>query len=182
MKLQRRVRGIVLYGILIPLLAFCPFAGAAAQDQAATAQSQSATGAEETEHELFVTVGKSVIVSSVPAIQRIAVGFGEVAEAAAMGPREVLVSGKAPGSTSLIVWQENGGKLFFNVTVRPNTAATNIKLEGLRRELRQELPGQKITASMENDTVFLRGTVRDLTSADRAATIAGTVGKTVNLL
>jgi pilus assembly protein CpaC len=181
-KLQRRVRGIVLYGILIPLLAWCPFAAAVAQDQAATAQSQSATGAEETEHELFVTVGKSVIVSSVPVIQRIAVGFGDVAEAAAMGPREVLVSGKAPGSTSLIIWQENGGKLFFNVTVRPNTTTNNIKLEGLRRELRQELPGQKITASMENDTVFLRGTVRDLTSADRAATIAGTVGKTVNLL
>jgi len=181
-KLQRRVRGIVLYGILIPLLAWCPFAGAVAQDQAATVQSQSAAGAEETEHELYVTVGKSVIVSSVPVIQRIAVGFGDVAEAAAMGPREVLVSGKAPGSTSLIIWQENGGKLFFNVTVRPNNAATNIKLEGLRRELRQELPGQKITASMENDTVFLRGTVKDLTSADRAATIAGTVGKTVNLL
>jgi pilus assembly protein CpaC len=164
------------------LVALCPFAAAAAQEQAPPDQSQSATGAEETEHELFVTVGKSVIVSSVPVIQRIAMGFGEVAEAAAMGPREVLVSGKAPGSTSLIVWQEDGGKLFFNVVVRPNTSATNIKLEGLRRELRQELPGQKITATLENDTVFLRGTVRDLTSAERAATIAGTLGKTVNLL
>jgi Flp pilus assembly protein, secretin CpaC len=172
----------MLFGILVPLVALCPFASAPAQDQAPAAQSQSATGAEETEQELFVTVGKSVIVSSVPVIQRIAMGFGEVAEAAAMGPREVLVSGKAPGSTSLIVWQEGGGKLFFNVVVRPNAAATNIKLEGLRRELRQELPGQKITASIENDTVFLRGTVRDLTSADRAATIAGTLGKTVNLL
>ncbi len=159
----------MLHGMLVPLLALGLFAGAAAQAQAPAAESQSATGAEETEHELFVTVGKSVIVSSVPVIQRIAMGFGEVAEAAAVGPRELLVSGKAPGSTSLIVWQENGGKLFFNVVVRPNTAVTNIKLEGLRRELRQELPGQKITASMENDTVFLRGTVRDLTSSDRAA-------------
>jgi pilus assembly protein CpaC len=172
----------MLFGILVPLVALCPFASAPAQDQAPAAQSQSAMRAEETEQELFVTVGKSVIVSSVPVIQRIAMGFGEVAEAAAMGPREVLVSGKAPGSTSLIVWQEGGGKLFFNVVVRPNAAATNIKLEGLRRELRQELPGQKITATMENDTVFLRGTVKDLTSAERAATIAGTVGKTVNLL
>ena len=167
---------------LVLLVALCPFAGAAAQDQVPDTLSQRSTAAEETENELFVTVGKSVIVSSVPVIQRISMGFGEVAEAAAVGPREVLVSGKAPGSTSLIVWQEDGGKLFFNVVVRPNTAAANIKLEGLRRELRQELPGQKITASMENDTVFLRGTVRDLTSAERATTIAGTVGKTVNLL
>jgi pilus assembly protein CpaC len=181
-KSQRRVRGITLHDVLVPVVALCLFAVAAAQAQVPAAQSQSATEAEETEHELFVTVGKSVIVSSVPVIQRIAMGFGEVAEASAVGPRELLVSGKAPGSTSLIVWQEDGGKLFFNVVVRPNTAVTNIKLEGLRRELRQELPGQKITASMENDTVFLRGTVRDLTSSDRAAAIAATVGKTVNLL
>ncbi len=159
-----------------------PLAVATAQDQAPAAQAQSAAAAEETEHELFVTVGKSVIVSSVPPIQRVAVGYGDVAEATAVGPREVLVSGKATGSTSLIVWQEDGGKLFFNVTVRPNTTLTSIKLEGLRRELKQELPGEKITASMENDTVFLRGSVRDLTSADRAVTIASTVGKTVNLL
>jgi pilus assembly protein CpaC len=150
--------------------------------QTAAAQEQSAAASEETENELFVTVGKSVIVSSAAPIQRVAMGFGEVAEAAAVGPREVLVSGKAVGSTSLIVWQEGGGKLFFNVTVRPNSTAAGIKLEGLRRELRTELPAQKITVSMENDTVFLRGSVKDVTSAERAATIAGTLGKTVNLL
>jgi pilus assembly protein CpaC len=148
----------------------------------AAAQAQSAAASEETENELFVTVGKSVIVSSAAPIQRVAMGFGEVAEASAVGPREVLVSGKAVGSTSLIVWQEGGGKLFFSVTVRPNSTASSIKLEGVRRELRQELPAQKITVSMENDTVFLRGSVKDLTSAERAATIAGTLGKTVNLL
>ncbi len=148
----------------------------------AAAQAQSAAASDETENELFVTVGKSVIVSSAAPIQRVAMGFGDVAEAAAVGPREVLVSGKAVGSTSLIVWQEGGGKLFFSVTVRPNSTASTIKLEGLRRELRTELPAQKITVSMENDTVFLRGSVKDLTSAERAATIAGTLGKTVNLL
>lgn len=137
---------------------------------------------EESVSELFVVVGKSVLVTSEPVIERVAVGFGDVAEAAAVSPHEVLVSGKAVGGTSLIVWQQGGGKLFFNVTVRPNTAVTNIRLEGLRRELRQELPGQNINVTYENDTVFLRGTVKDLTSAERAAAIASTVGKTVNLL
>ena len=36
--------------------------------------------------------------------------------------------------------------------------------------------------SIENETVFLRGTVMDVTSADRAVSIASTLGKTVNLL
>ncbi len=165
------------------LLTLAPAAAVRAQDQpAAAAPEQVASGAEETEHELFVTAGKSVVVTSVPVIQRVAMGFGDVAEAAAVGLHEVLVSGKTPGSTSLIVWQEGGGKLYFNVTVRPNTTQTSMKLEGLRRELRRELPDEKITVSIENDIIFLRGNVKNMTSAERAMTIAGSVGKTVNLL
>jgi pilus assembly protein CpaC len=44
------------------------------------------------------------------------------------------------------------------------------------------LAGSSINLSFENDTAFLRGTVKDLTSADRAVAIASTLGKTVNLL
>jgi len=52
----------------------------------------------------------------------------------------------------------------------------------MRRELRTELPGQTINLSIENDSVFLRGRVRDMNSADRAMAIASTLGKPVNLL
>ncbi len=182
MRSHLPARGFVLCCISAFLMLLNAPLVATGQDQPPADQTPATAGPEETEHELFVTVGKSVVVSSVPTIVRVAVGFGEVAEGTAVGPHEVLLSGKAPGSTSLIIWQEDGGKLFFNVTVRPNPTVTNIKLEGLRRELRQELPGQKIVPSMENDTVFLRGTVRDLTSSDRAMAIASTLGKPVNLL
>ncbi len=164
------------------LLSLTPLAVAQGQDQPAAPPGPADAAADETEHELYVTAGKSVIVTSVPVIQRVAMGFGDVAEAAAVGLHEVLISGKAPGSTSLIVWQEGGGKLFFNVTVRANTAATSMKLESLRRELKRELPGEKISATIESDTIFLRGTVKNLTSAERAMTIAGSMGKAVNLL
>src|SRR5205814_7644178 len=36
--------------------------------------------------------------------------------------------------------------------------------------------------NFENEMVFLRGTAKDMISADRAAAIAGTLGKVVNLL
>jgi pilus assembly protein CpaC len=57
-----------------------------------------------------------------------------------------------------------------------------VRLDTVRRELKKELPEAKINLSFENDTVFLRGTVDDLTSGDRALAIAATLGKTVNLL
>jgi len=92
------------------------------------------------------------------------------------------VNGKAPGQTSLIIWQQGNQKLFFDVTVQPSRYATNTRLEQVRRQLNQELPGQKIEATVENDQVYLRGTAKDLTSAERAVSIAGSVGKPVNLL
>src|SRR4051812_11560527 len=74
---------------------------------------------------LSMMVGKSAVVSTQQKIERIAVGFGDVAEAMAAGPNEVLVSGKAPGSTSLIIWQEGGGKAFFDINVLPNLFLAN---------------------------------------------------------
>lgn len=129
--------------------------------------------------DLFVTVGKSLVVDSPVNIQRVVVGNDTLAEAIAVNPREVLVNGKAVGETSLIVWQQGGNRLFFDLIVRPATG----KLDAVRQEINKETGGQDVTVNLEGDTVFLRGTVKDLSSADRAAAIASTLGgKQVNLL
>lgn len=133
-------------------------------------------------NDLYVSVGKTVLVDCARPLTRIAVGEGGIAEATAVSPTEVMVNGKAPGQTSLILWDVRGGRQFFNVTVQPSEAATDDSLEGVRRELRLQLPNQKVDVSYENGTVFLRGTVKDMTSSHRAEEIAGTAGKVVNLL
>ena len=61
---------------------------------------------QDSSNELFVAVDKSVLVDVARPVQRIAVGLGEFAEATAISPSEILVNGKAPGETSLIVWEE----------------------------------------------------------------------------
>ncbi|MDT7811939.1 MAG: pilus assembly protein CpaC, partial [Acidobacteriaceae bacterium] len=141
-----------------------------------------AMASQDSSNELFVAVDKSVLVDVARPVQRIAVGLGEFAEATAVSRSEILVNGKAPGETSLIVWEEGGGRQFFNVIVRPSAAAANDRMEALRRELKTELPEQQVKVSFENGLIFLRGTVKDLTSSDRAVQIASTAGKVVNLL
>jgi pilus assembly protein CpaC len=145
------------------------------------AQQTAARGAE-APNSLSITAGKSVVVSSEQPIERVSVGFGDVAEATAVTPREVLVNGKAPGSTSLIVWQQGGGKLFFDVSVRPNRFLADARVDSVRREIGKELPGQSILVTADNDAFYLRGTAKDLTSAERAVSIASSAGKVVNLL
>ncbi len=140
------------------------------------------TGQQETPasgaRELSVIAGKSVVLDSPVNIQRVSVANGDLAEALAVNPREVVVNGKAPGETSLIVWQQGGNRLIFDLTVLPSLT----RLQNVRKELEQELKGQDVSLSLDGENVFLRGTVNDLVAADRAVRIAGTLGKPVNLL
>jgi pilus assembly protein CpaC len=167
---------------LAALFTVTAMAFAAPQQEPAKPAESSEQSLQPAAHELFVTVGKSLIVNSAAAIERISVGYNDVAEATAIGLHEVLVNGKAPGETSLIVWQRDGIKVFFDVTVRPNTSDAKAKLQAIRREMKKQLPGQNIELNVENGAVFLSGTVQDVTSAQRAEAIAATLGKTVNLL
>ena len=127
---------------------------------------------------LVVTVGKSLVLDNAMNIQRISLANGELAEAVAVNPREVVINGKAPGETSLIIWQQGGPRLLFDLTVRASTT----KLESVRSQMARELSGQDVSVYVEGDTAFVHGTAKDIVSAARAASIAGTLGKVVNLL
>jgi len=173
-----------LLGACLAPLAQAPASGADAALPAAVAAMPTTTAAAAQElhtpaaRDLFVTVGKSLVVDSPVNIQRVSVGNGDLAEALAVNPREVLVNGKAVGETSIIIWQQGGNRLFFDLTVRPS----NTKVAAIQQQLDRELAGQDIRVSFDNDTAFVRGTAKDLTSAERALAIASTLGKTVNLL
>jgi pilus assembly protein CpaC len=148
---------------------------ASAQAPAPQTPGQPASGA----RELFVTAGKSVVVDSPVVIQRVSVANGEVAEAVATTSREVVINGKTPGETSLIIWQQNGQRQFFDVIVQRR----NVALEAVQHELGQELAGQNVTLTLDGDIPFLRGTARDLGSAERAVAISTALGRPpVNLL
>jgi len=174
----------VRIGIPAIVCAFCIAAPAprCSFAQAPTASAPANPSGQDQTNDLLVQTGKAVLVDTAQPIERIAIGSSDIAEAMAVTPTEIMLNGKTVGETSLIVWQKGGGRQFFNVQVRASNFAAGDKLDGLRRELRAELPGQNVRVTSENGNVFLRGTVKDLTSSDRAVQIASTGGKVVNLL
>src|SRR5271170_110960 len=157
----------------------CPEAVLQAQTSAAP---QAATSGSDLPNDLSVSVGKSALVDLTSPVTRVAVGLGDIAEATAVSPTEVMINGRAPGVTSLIVWEQSGERQFFNVVVHPSRAAADDAIAALRRQLKVALPGQDINVVSENNLVFLRGTVNDLASSDRAVQMAASAGKVVNLL
>jgi pilus assembly protein CpaC len=169
-----RLQCALLSGGLLVALSAGPWAYAAQTPTAVTRQDAS--------NELSLIVGRSVLLDTAAAVQRVAVGLGDFAEASVITPNEIMVNGKAAGETTLILWEAGGNREFFNVTVRPSSSGSTDRLEGVRREIRAELPGQNVKITLEGGSVFLRGTVNDLTSSDRAVQIAAVGGKVVNLL
>lgn len=152
------------------------------QTAAPVAPQGAGVSTQDSTNDLTVAVGKSVLVDVAHPIQRVSLGLGDFAMASAVTPTEILLNGKAPGETSLIIWEVGGGREFFNVSVRAASTLSSDRLEGLRRELRLELPGQSVKVTAEDGNIFLRGTVKDLAASDRAVQIASTAGKVVNLL
>lgn len=131
-----------------------------------------------TDGKLMATVGKSLIIDSPLNIEKISVANGDLVEAVAINPKEVLINGKAVGETSLIVWQQGGARLVYDLTVR----VSPMRLEAVREQIAREFPDDDINVTYDNDTAFVRGMVKDMISAQRVMAIVATLGKTVNLL
>ena len=169
-------------GISICLLAACmaPAVVLSGADSPQAVQAPPAGGTLRSgiDGKLQATVGKSLIIDSPLRIDKISVANGELVEAVPINPQEVLINGKAAGETSIIVWQHGGQRLVYDLTVRLNS----VKLDAVRQQILRDFPNDDVNVSLDNDTVFVRGSMKDMLSANRVMEIAGTLGKTVNLL
>ena len=126
---------------------------------------------EKPEKVLTLSKGASLLLENDGAIQRFSIGEPAVAEATVLSPREVLMSGKEIGVTTLLVWGSDGPKL-YSVEVTADAA-------GLERYLKEVLPNQQVTVSATGNTVTLSGQVRDPSAAARAVEIAKGSGAVV---
>jgi pilus assembly protein CpaC len=126
---------------------------------------------------LRLAVNKTLILDEPRGIKRISIANTDIAEAAAASTHEILLNGKAPGSTTMLVWDPAGERQTYDVHVGPNTEKIDIGREELTTEV-----GADVSLTVEDGNVFLRGTVQDVVFADRAQAIAATLGKVVNLL
>ena len=123
-------------------------------------------------------MGKSLIIDSPLKIEKISVANGDLVEAVAINPQEVLINGKAAGETSMIVWQQ--WRPAFGL--RPDGAGEPGQAGGRAATDSRDFPNDDINISFDNDTVFVRGSVQDMLSANRVMEIASTLGKPLNLL
>jgi pilus assembly protein CpaC len=127
--------------------------------------------------QIQVGAGKTFLLDTNVDIARVSVAAPEVAEAVPVSPRTVMVNGKGPGETSLILWFSDGSRRQYDV----NTRLAESRFEAAKQQIEQEFQG-RAHITVDNGSVYLTGTVKDTFASQRAIAIAATAGKVVNLL
>ncbi|KHK02263.1 type II and III secretion system protein family protein [Desulfovibrio sp. TomC] len=128
---------------------------------------------------LALTIGKSVILQSETDIARVSVAQPDVADFVLLSPRQVYVTGRAPGITNLTLW-DKGDKIrtVYDLDVAPDVSR-------LKKMLHDTMPGETgIEVMASQDSIALSGTVRDAESLKKALAMAEVYApkKVLNLL
>ena len=142
-----RVTVAVIALMLVPL-----FEGAAQQQTAPT---------------ISVTVNKSMVFRLADRAKRVTVSQPEVADVIVVAPSQLLINGKAVGTTSLIVFDEKGEVANYDLIVVPDVIA-------LRSQLRVVLPNERVEISTSGPALLLRGEVSNEVVYDKVLEIVQT--------
>jgi pilus assembly protein CpaC len=150
---------------------------AGAQGTGAGAAGNFVTSGLDEQGAIRLNTNKSTIVTTSRPRQSLAIGEPSIADINAISPTRLLVTGKKPGSTQLISWDDQDHSQVIDVTVTAD-------LGGLTDQYKRIFPNNKIeVSSAGEDTVVLSGTVGSLAMAEKAESLAAPYGKkVVNLL
>src|SRR5438093_3167483 len=120
-----------------------------AQTQTSSQQNVSSEG-----QALHILVGKSVVVNVQAPITRVLSSNPSVIETLATSPTEIVVEGRAAGSSSLILWDQSGRSQMLDVVV-------DVDVAGLRSAIERSYPDQHIDVQADGGRLILTGKVTD---------------------
>jgi pilus assembly protein CpaC len=121
---------------------------------------------------LHIIVGRSVMLTSATQLRRVYVGNPAVLQAFSSSPAEVVLTAKAPGVSSLVLWDEADGQCLY-------TVSADIDPEALRTSLEQAFPNSAIRADAGEGKIFLTGSVPTEAASDAVFKMASLYAKDV---
>lgn len=125
---------------------------------------------------LSIAAGENRLLTLSEEIIRVSVANPDVADLKVITPRQILVTGKAVGTTDLSLWNRSNEPLIVALQVHGS-------FDGLDQQLRQLFPGERIQVSSVGDLIVLSGEVSDLRLPERIAEVARLHGqKVANLI
>lgn len=112
----------------------------------------------------LATGGQSVIETPATVV-RVAIADPSVIDVLPVTARELVINGKASGTTSLLIWDAAGTRSAFNVRVSPDAV-------NLQTDLRRLFPGEDVSVVNNGRTVVLTGNASNSGVSSRIAQMA----------
>ncbi len=121
---------------------------------------------------LHVIVGRSVFISTPERLRRIYVSNPIVLESMTPTPRDLVLTGKEAGTSTVVLWDETGTSTVLTVLV-------DVDVARLRESLAEALPADRINVEAQEGKLFLSGVVGSDTEADIANKLAMVYSKEI---
>jgi pilus assembly protein CpaC len=131
-----------------------------------------ASTTESTNRSLHVLVGRSIFIETSSRLRRVYVSNPVVVDSFTSSPKQIVVTAKATGVSSLILWDEAGHSTSYVVF-------SDLDVTTLQHEIHEALPYDNIMVEAQQDRVSLSGTVSSDVSAQAAVKLAGLYAKDV---
>jgi pilus assembly protein CpaC len=145
-----------------------PLQEAASQQPATSLPSQ----VEFAETPLHILVGRSIFISTLTRLKRVYVSDPLIIESFTASPTQIVVTAKAPGMSSLLLWDQQGRSQVYLVSSDTDVA-------NLRTQIRAALPNDDIRVETQQDHISLSGAASSDASSEQAAKLAGLYGKLI---
>ena len=131
------------------------------------------TSALPSEQEVRLLVGRSIFVNTKHRLVRVYITNPTILDSYTATPNQVVVTAKATGTSSVIVWDEAGEVQSFLIT-------SDIDVSTLRDSLKHALPNENVQVSSSEGHIVLTGTAGTGIASDAAMKLAASYSKDVS--
>ena len=121
---------------------------------------------------VHVQVGRSIILNTQARLRRIVVSNPDVLDTATISPTQLVITAKAPGSSSLVLWDESSNARIVDVYA-------DVDVAGLRESIRSAHPDEQVEIAAEEGKIVLTGNVTTKPAADDIVRLASLYSKVV---
>ena len=120
-----------------------------------------------------ITVGRSIFIDTRKRLARVYITNPDILDSYTASPNQVVLTAKKAGSSTMILWDEQGESKSYLVSADMN-------VDVLRDSIKQAFPRESIQVKGDEDRVVLTGTVGTSAIADAAVKVAGVYTKSVS--
>jgi pilus assembly protein CpaC len=141
-----------------------------------------AAGAADVGRQVSLIVGKGELIQFSNDLIKVVVAEPKIADAVVVSPKDVMVTAKSVGHTTVVIWETGGSPMRYEITVVTDTSELDHMHATLAAELKTAVPDAAVQFSGNAETIVLTGKAGSGESKRAEAIASAHSKKVVNMI